>query len=94
MLDGITVNELEIIISQCVDACLFVYERSGKPVFDRSFFMSGDDVDQLLMITPPTRRKMVKAGHFNAYKIEGKTLYKRTEIMEAIEKGKVQHNGE
>ena len=80
---GITVNDLLLQIEQLIDAKIGVLPKNENK---QSGYLSRKEVAALLKITLQTLHDWTKYGYLKKYKIGSRVLYKKSEVIEALEK--------
>lgn len=73
-------------ISKMLDADSLIY----RPILDGNRYLTEQELSQALKITKRTLIEYRMNGKLPYYKIGGKILYKEQDIMEIMEKNKIQ----
>lgn len=89
VLSPIPLSDLLASISDIVatQVALMLKEEKELPYTGKEY-LTGKEVETLLSISSPTRYEWEKKGMYSRYKLNGRTRYKRTEIIEAFQKMK------
>lgn len=82
VLSSIPLRELEILIDNAVTRAI-KRELSKQPQ-QPSSYITRNDVCKLLHITLVTVHSWMKQGKLKAYHVGGRTLFKESEVLEAV----------
>lgn len=81
-------EEFEEIQKDCIKKVLLEVLDSHPPTTDtkEDHFITRKEAADLLKISLPTLNKRTKDGNLSAYRIGSRVLYKRSEILESLNK--------
>ena len=78
-------NELRTLIADTVNACLANWQQPDHREATPSGYITRQRVCDLLTISFPTLHRWMREGRVRPYHIGGRTLFKESEVLAAVE---------